>query len=561
MRNASDFFIGWWKDRSISWKLSVVCFITLLIPMIIMCFIYISQANNALYQNQQESSQEYLRSLSENIGEKALRIEEYSLYLYNMPSLYEYLRRDFHMDAQSVLNLRNTVYPSVELIQSVHKDVINSVTIYSNNPTHQELGRIFQSCEYIEEPEVLDFIASDKTTEWIFGQKDPASRFMSPLENPEREVNMFLRKCYLVSGEQIGVIVVTSRDDQLFAALMSPDILGEYTLLDTSSNIRDQDMLMQEITRLGLSISMTSKISKLDSINTMSNIVIVIAMLTGLLLMSFFVRAAINRLFGRFRLTLETVEQVSQGRFHVRINDDHDDEIGLMSHQFNNLLDQLEKTVEQLMKEEQQRRDSQMEALQYQLNPHFIYNSMYMLQLTLENNNLWKLSDAVCWLADILQYNVNGTSFATFTQEIDHLTTYLRFVNVFRETPIELTVDCPAGLLDYTFLRFVFQPLVENAIKYGGREVSAISIKIRQSTSICYIEVSNNGEAVPDDVACRVNALLLDPNEYENGTRRIGLRNIASRIRLFYKSDAGICLVHGENTLVRIHFPYEKPER
>jgi len=103
--------------------------------------------------------------------------------------------------------------------------------------------------------------------------------------------------------------------------------------------------------------------------------------------------------------------------------------------------------------------------------------------------------------------------------------------------------------------------LVENAIKYGGREVSAISIKIRQSTSICYIEVSNNGEAVPDDVACRVNALLLDPNEYENGTRRIGLRNIASRIRLFYKSDAGICLVHGENTLVRIHFPYEKPER
>jgi hypothetical protein len=67
-----------------------------------------------------------------------------------------------------------------------------------------------------------------------------------------------------------------------------------------------------------------------------------------------------------------------------------------MIRQFNNLLDILERTVAQSLEREARRRDAQLEALQYQINPHFIYNSMYFLRLSMEKEGLWELARADC---------------------------------------------------------------------------------------------------------------------------------------------------------------------
>jgi len=542
---------GWLKNRTLVWKITVVCVLTLVLPMGVMTAVLIAQVNRTLADSQYKASQDYLRVIADGVNEKAVAIEEYSAYLGSMESLLAYLRRDFNINAENVLDLNNTVYPSVVLTQELHKDIIRSVTIYTGNGTHPETGRIFQNFSNITDEVILDFIVSDKKVSWLYDVEDPSGRFAYPADEYVGKVRVYLRKVYSISGKQIGLIMLSTTD----ALLLSPYITsGEYQILSAPGQAKN--WVYQDIRRLNLSVGMRVLHEPQNGALLLNALGIIGVMLLGLGLTAVLVNRLVSRLFRRFKLTLEAMQEVSRGRFAARIQEDRKDEIGVMNSQFNNLLGILEATVEESLLRERGQRDAQLEALQYQINPHFIYNSMYFLQLSMEKENLWQMADAVSWLASILHYNLEGAMFATFREEIGNLRTYLQFVNAFREKPIALAVECPAELHDRTFLRFIFQPLVENAIKYGGKSLSVIRVRIGEAERVCCVEVQNDGEPPSDATMRDVNAQMQRAYAVsDGGKKQIGLYNIASRLRLFYQEEASITLYGGEWTGVRIFFP------
>jgi two-component system sensor histidine kinase YesM len=261
-------------------------------------------------------------------------------------------------------------------------------------------------------------------------------------------------------------------------------------------------------------------------------------------------------------LAVATVKRAALGEFGARIEDSGsgNDEIGLIIGQFNNLLELLQETVAHLIEQEGQRRDAQLESLRYQINPHFIYNAMYLVQLSVEEAGLWKLSDAVSCFADILRYNVSGAMYATFAEEISHIRAYMRFVNSFRGEPIELAVSCSEQLASRPFLRFIFQPLVENAVKYGGAGLRHIAMEIGEDGKCCFADIRNDGalmdRAEAEQLAAAMRLLAGDSQGAAPGGH-VGLRNIVRRLKLFYGPGAELRLANDGQFCVHIAFPKE----
>jgi len=523
-----------------------------------MTALFISQANHTLYQDERKSKQQYLQTVAENVTEKALVIEECSSYLENFQPLIYYLHSEFTMTAENVLNFRDTVYPQVQMLQTIHPDIIYSILIYADS-THPESGYIFQNFASITDPNILSFIQSGNEAGWVSGVTDPGERYAFGTP-PGLKITVYLRKIFSSSGQVVGLIGVSTTDSLLFSSLSSAaggESVGVFLKPSTSGST---DMIYQEIPSLGIYLGIGMNASQLRG-QAITNIVAIIGvMLAGLTVMAAVARLTMARLLQRLKRTVDTMSKVAAGQYNVRIQDSGSDEIGFLIGQFNFLLGTLESTVSENLDRERKQRDAQLEALQYQLNPHFIYNSMYFLQLSMEKAGQWELADAISWLAQILHYNVNGSMFATFEGEINHIQTYMKFVNTFRENPIALTVDCPEELAKKTFLRFVLQPVVENAIKYGGKDISLIEIRIYTVEGKCLLEIFNDGDLLTDETMDEVNAQFATEKE-KIKSGRVGLYNIASRFRLFYQDGAGICLLNEGRTCVKIYFPLDENER
>jgi signal transduction histidine kinase len=498
-------------------KITALCTITVALPLIVLegLFLWRTGRENRLIQR--NAARDYLFAVAQGVQERVLLIEECAGALRNSQELTKYLRRDFTMNAASVLNVSNNLYPLVTMLAAIHRDVVQSISVYSPNPTHPEIGKGFQSISSLTEPEILDFWQSDAASAWLVDVENPLDRYDTRAERTR--VHMYAVKVFAGNGDKIGFIAVSTRESMLFPELSQNS--GEYfwTLTPDAASV-SAGTISQAIPRLGVALLINIPSSRSLMNMPLSALGITAATAAGLALLSWLVRGIVSP---------------------------------------------------PLAEQEKRQRNAQLQALQYQLNPHFLYNSLYMLQLSIENAELWNLANAVSWFADILQYNLRGTSEkallqATFAEEITHIQSYIRFINAFRDTPITIAVKCPPELAGRRFLRFVFQPLAENAIQYGGSGMKRIGISIGQRGGLCEISVFNDGESISGDMLSRVNDALRLAGESASGSsaetglgevQRIGLRNIARRLSVFYPGKAEIYLTNGERTCVHILFPLD----
>ena len=543
----------WIKNRSFAGRIYGVCAMTLILPMLAMGGIIIFQINNDLYQSNRKVQQDYVRAIADGINEKALMVEECALFLNNMPLVHDYLCRDFVFSAPQVLALINQVYPMVFMVQDMHRDIVRSITVYSSNETHPEVGAIFQNMRKIIDPEVLAFIKSDKRTAWLFDRDDPYSRYAAKTEFYE-PLNLYLRKIYASNRALVGIVAVGISNDQLFPS-PNGDYGNRFELLHLNGGIPGGDAVYQHVAPLDLTVVMSLSTQAIRNQAVVNFLIFIAVLAIALGLTMYIVKVILNGVFRRLNLTVGAMERVAHGKFGARIEDEHDDEISRMIGQFNRVLALLENTVTQLLGEERHRQDAQLVALQHQIDPHFIYNSLYLLQLSIEKAGLLDISNSITWFANILHYNIGDTMFATFAQEIEHIGVYLKFINTFREAPIALETNIEGGISEQSFLRFVFQPLVENAIKYGGERTTCIVITVAHRGGQFYVDVENNGEVISDDAVENINRVLNDVPAADEPGRRVGLHNIARRLMLFYHARAGIYLSNDRRTCVHIFFP------
>lgn len=257
----------------------------------------------------------------------------------------------------------------------------------------------------------------------------------------------------------------------------------------------------------------------------------------------------------RLRLLTGKMELVQGGDLSVRITPDYEDEIGYLFHAFNYMTQRLSILAKEQYNSGKAVKNAELRALQAQINPHFLYNTLDLINWEALDHNSPKISKLAQALAKFYRLSLSkGQDVVSLHDELEHVKTYIQIQNYRFDNRISLDIQVPDSLLCVPVIKLVLQPLVENSIlhgRVGSADISGqILIKGTTGGNDMILTVEDNGigmdEALLDG--------LLDSRTDHNG---YGLYNIDQRFKLYYGEHYGLSFQSSPNRgmSVSIRFP------
>ena len=222
------------------------------------------------------------------------------------------------------------------------------------------------------------------------------------------------------------------------------------------------------------------------------------------------------------------------------------DEIGMLYTYYDKMLKQINELIEEKYEYQISLLQTKIHNLMSQINAHFIFNTLENISCLAEiekNRQISKMSKS---LGDMLRYSINCESeYVVFSREIKHVEDYIKIQEIRFANHIKLETDIPADMLKRKVMKFMLQPIVENAIEHGlsGREVPwMIRICGRYEEKMLIIEVADNGCGMDGQVLEQVRSRIMSPGEADEHSHiyHIGLFNINRRIQLLSSREFGI---------------------
>ena len=220
---------------------------------------------------------------------------------------------------------------------------------------------------------------------------------------------------------------------------------------------------------------------------------------------------------------------------------------------------QTRKLMDDVVTEQESKRRSELDALQSQINPHFLYNTLDSIVWMIENEHYQGAVTMVTSLAKLFRISLGkGKNIVTVADEMEHVRNYLKIQNLRYKNKFQFEIDAEPEALGCATIKLIVQPLVENAIYHGLESMDSdgeILIKAYIVGDDLYVDVIDNGLGMPQEQA---DELLLEETVTVRGKGSgIGLKNIKERIQLYFGEKYGLSLFSepDEGMTARIHLP------
>jgi two-component system sensor histidine kinase YesM len=274
-------------------------------------------------------------------------------------------------------------------------------------------------------------------------------------------------------------------------------------------------------------------------------------------------------LFISYRLThpirklKNCMREVEEGNLDLRAEVSSHDEIADLSESFNSMVQRIKELIELTVKEQELAKKMEFKALQAQINPHFLYNSLESILWMAEAGNKEDIITMTKSLSSFFRIILSkGDEKITLRDELSHITSYLVIQKLRYRDILSYEIDVPEELMEYRIIKIVLQPLVENALYHGiknTRLMGKVRIQGRELEDQIVLIVDDNGVGMSEEKLAELQQLFT--SEYHLGTSSssYGLRNVNQRLKLEYGDNyrLRITSVLGKGTRVIIKIPKE----
>lgn len=219
---------------------------------------------------------------------------------------------------------------------------------------------------------------------------------------------------------------------------------------------------------------------------------------------------------------------------------------------------QLRKLTDDIVREQQEKQKSELDALQSQINPHFLYNALDSIMWMVETEQYEDAISMVQALGRLFRISLSkGKNIITIGEELQHAKSYLAIQKYRYKNKFTSYFDVEEGIEKYKTIKLIIQPLVENAIYYGMEYMDGegeIHIHAHTEGEDLFIDVEDNGPGMTEE---QVSHLLTDDTRRRSRGSGIGIRNVHQRIQLYFGVEYGLEVSSepDEGTRVRIHLP------
>ncbi len=235
---------------------------------------------------------------------------------------------------------------------------------------------------------------------------------------------------------------------------------------------------------------------------------------------------------------------------------------------YNAMIGRIQENIIREYENELNQKKTELQMLQYQINPHFLYNTLNVVSSIARLHEIPYIPDISESLSRIFSYNVKGGQVVTLQQELDNLQNYIRIQMIRFPEKFEVSYRMEPGMEHCRILKFLLQPLVENAIDHGIAEKRRKGLIVigawRNSAGEAEIVIEDNGAGIPEKELARLRRMLNEEAgaAVEEHAGEIGLRNVHMRVRNYYGVPYGIVLESEQDsgTRVKITLPMLKAE-
>ncbi|ASA25902.1 sensor histidine kinase [Paenibacillus donghaensis] len=236
------------------------------------------------------------------------------------------------------------------------------------------------------------------------------------------------------------------------------------------------------------------------------------------------------------------MKQVQHGNLEVWLKPRYNDEIGMLGSHFNRMIIRVKDLLQEVSLTEKRKQKADMRALQNQINPHFIYNTLESIRMLAESSDDPRVAKLTYLLGLQMRYSITRSDeTVTIREELEHVRNYLDLLQIRFPGKFNLSIEVPDRFLPLPVIKLVFQPIVENAVFHGlerkeGPGTLAISAWNENGNAVFCVE--DNGVGMDEDTLRSLNGSLKDGATGE--MFGIGLRNVNERVRLHYGSCFGL---------------------
>ncbi|MBS4196113.1 cache domain-containing sensor histidine kinase [Lederbergia citri] len=241
-----------------------------------------------------------------------------------------------------------------------------------------------------------------------------------------------------------------------------------------------------------------------------------------------------------------------------------EDEVGQLIKSYNKLNNRIRKLMDRVKQNEALKKEMDMLALQAQINPHFLYNTLSSIQWMALMNKDQKTAKMVSSLSEFLRFSLNrGEEFCAVSQEISHVKNYVNIQSLRYPDKIDFEISTEPHLEDKMMLKLLLQPIIENAIMHGILKMNGkgkILVVVKSDESKMKFSVTDNGIGMDEEQVKKINKQL-----YEESIKKIaiqkesyGLKNVHKRLVLYYGQSAGLKISSKKNegTIISFAIPF-----
>ena len=591
-------------NRKLFNKIFLIYSAIIIISLVALSFFISRSITQTLMQKELNSNMQILASVSNYFEQKYLSTLSMTQQLYanndSFSDLVYFLKYDFDVYISNRLNTfsdsTSNTLPSYQTYINaflIRDTDIRSVILYSNQKDFfyvfgsERAPKLFEYSTSIKE--LIDSIsdARKRHAPYLFSWGDISADFqhsfsiINSINDP-------------ISLEGLGSLIVNYRLDGLRGLLRDYEELKGYILILSNSG----DVLFDSSNRYygtkypyfsTLNDTSVTKILEEESyVNTIplsqsgtvvagiipvekvmesaSNIQKTLFLITALLiLLSLILTYSIIQVFSkRTRVILEGMEQLQKGNLNARIPiGRYEDELNEIAANFNDMCDSLNNYINRVYLSEIKQKNAELLALQSQINPHFLYNTLEAVRMKAVSMGASNVGEMVYILAALFRNSIKGGTFISIAAELEHCNLYLELFRIRYGAQLTFAIDVPEEIKSFAIVKFTLQPIIENYVFHGIRrnaDDNIVTLRGAFDGRDILFTICDNGKGISPEKLESLKTMLSQNEHNPIGT--IGLPNVNERLRIIYGEGYGLNISSEENvgTTVEIKIPAKRKE-
>lgn len=569
------------NDIRLQNKLVIIYVVTGLIPLIVLFVFAYCQMRNILMDRDLKSIKGAIEQSVTTVDGQIEVYDNLSNYITFNDTLSGVLSYDYKSTYEMYNQIVTTFDPMLSSLKYFHND-INRVTIYVDKAIKHDTT--IAPIEEIKDRPFYNSAAESTKIQWFVDEDSRtlvSARKMSTLDQLGILGIMYIdvdydsmmssftggleQNCGMVVLDADGKVICSSdtfENNNTRYRLNSKKLLslidGAEWDNDTCGNTEGYSVVKKEssVTRWTVYVYEPRKLV-LRSANSMITMIVVafVVAVAGAAAASIFTTGFITRRINKLKYSMAKVEN---GDFDAVINTQDKDEIGDLIHSFNSMTTQIKNLITQVYEGRISQKESEMRALRAQINPHFLYNSLSLINWKAIEYEQEDISEITLALSNYYRTSLNkGKNILSFEQELSNMQSYLKIQQIMHDNSFDVVINVSEEVMPCESLNLILQPLVENAIDHGidllTDRKGVITVEARMQTDeegkklVC-VTVSDNGVGMDKETA--QNFLTVQSKGY-------GARNVNDRIRLYYGESYHLEVqsIPDEGTTITIKFP------